>query len=180
MNSSKKLVKTALFLAIAVVVQILGRGIPHINQLFVGSVVNAVLLMDTIICGTFWSVLLGILTPVVAFLIGQLPTPMGPFIPFIAVGNIIFVVVFGGLYRNQLIFKYSKYLSIIVSAILKSSFLSFAATKLIVVFKLNIPKKVAMKLAMVMGIPQLFTALIGGCITLILSKTLSDRKVNLD
>src|SRR3712207_9350673 len=63
------------------------------------------------------------------------------FIPFIAIGNIIFVVVFGGLYRNQFIFKYSKYLSIIVAAIRSEEHTSELQSRQYLVCRLLLEKK---------------------------------------
>ena len=174
MNKSQKLVRTALLLAIAIAIQALGRSFPQISQVIVGSVVNATLIVAAYSCGVSWAVLLGTLTPMLALIIGQLPSPMAPFVPFIIIGNILFVLVFG-IISNKV--QSLKYIAIVIGAFIKFGFLYLAASKLIHVFKLGIPPKVASKLIIMMGIPQLITALIGGFIALILVNALVKRKV---
>lgn len=170
----KKLVRASLLLAIAIIVQILGKNIPEINQFLVGPIVNAILILTTFVCGTWWGVGVGVLTPVIAWLVGQLPGPMAPFIPFIMIGNSLFVIFFGILKNQQ---KWGKYIGLLFGSFIKFLFLSFSAAKLITIFNIGLPSKVASKLVIMMGIPQLVTALIGGVIALVLIELLTKRKV---
>jgi len=172
-TNSKKLVRSALLLALAIVIQAIGSRIPQVSQLFVGSVVNAVLIISVMICGTVWGCMIGGLTPLLAWLIGQLPAPMGPFVPFIMLGNIILVLIFGILYNDS---KVRQIAGIILGALLKFAFLYLSASKLVALFKLSIPKPITQKLVIMMGIPQLITALIGGFIALVLFDVLNKRK----
>ncbi|GIM27535.1 hypothetical protein CPJCM30710_02010 [Clostridium polyendosporum] len=172
-TSINKAVKASLFLAIAIIFQILGRNIPQINQFLVGPVVNAVLILTVYICDTKWGVLTGILTPVLAWFVGQLLTPLAPFIPFIAIGNAIYVIFFGGLKK----YKFGIYISIISGSFAKFIFLSFASSNLVHLFKLNIPEKYLDKLVISMGVPQLITGIIGGIISAILIQILLKRKI---
>lgn len=169
----KKLVRASLLLAIAIIIQILGKNIPEINQFLVGPIVNAILIITAFVCGTWWGVGVGVLTPVIAWLVGQLPGPMAPFIPFIMIGNALFVIFFGILKNQQ---KWGKYIGLILGSFVKFLFLSFSAAKLITVFNIGLPQKIASKLVIMMGIPQLITALIGSIIALVLIKTLTKRK----
>lgn len=169
----KKLVRASLLLAIAIIVQILGRNIPQINQFLVGPIVNSILILTAFVCGTWWGIGVGVLTPVIAWLVGQLPGPMAPFIPFIMIGNALFVIFFGILKDQQ---KWGKYIGLILGSFVKFLFLSFSAAKLITVFNIGLPAKVANKLVIIMGIPQLITALIGGVIALVLIEILTKRK----
>ncbi|OPJ59345.1 ECF transporter S component [Clostridium oryzae] len=169
----KNLARTALLLALAIIIQFLGRNLPAINQFMVGPLINAILLITTFVCGTIWGISIGILTPILAWAVGQLPSPMAPFIPFIIIGNIIFVLAFGLLKSKS----YGKYLGILIGSILKFAFLSLSARKLVALFKLAIPSKVANKLIIMMGIPQLITALIGGILALVVIYILINRKV---
>lgn len=172
-TNSKKLVRSALLLALAIAIQAIGSRIPQLSQLFVGSVVNAVLLMGVMICGTTWACMIGGLTPLLAWLIGQLAAPMGPFVPFIMIGNIILVLIFGLLYSDS---KIRQIAGLILGAFLKFCFLYLSASKLVALFNLGIPKPIASKLVIMMGIPQLTTALIGGFIALLLFNILNKRK----
>lgn len=173
MNNVEKLVRTSFLLAIAIVFQFLGRNIPQINQLFVGPIVNAILILTVYLCGIKWGVLTGILTPVLAWIIGQLAAPLAPFIPFIAVGNALYVVVFGILKE----YKFGIYLGIIIGALVKFIFLFLSASKLVHVLELNIPTKITSKLVVSMGIPQFITAIIGGIIAVVLIRILLERKI---
>ena len=169
----KKLVRASLLLVIAIIIQILGKNIPEINQFLVGPIVNAILIITAFVCGTWWGIGVGVLTPVIAWLVGQLPGPMAPFIPFIMIGNALFVIFFGILKNQQ---KWGKYIGLILGSFVKFLFLSFSAAKLITVFDIGLPQKIASKLVIMMGIPQLITALIGSIIALVLIKTLTKRK----
>ncbi|WP_027623518.1 ECF transporter S component [Clostridium lundense] len=174
MNNSQKLVRTALLLALAIGVQAIGRSFPQISQIFVGSVVNAALIIAAYSCGMSWGILLGALTPMLAWIIGQLPGPMAPFVPFIMIGNAIFVIFFS-IMKDKI--ESLKYIGVVIAAFIKYAFLSLSASKLIYIFNLGIPKKVAAKLAVMMGVPQLITALIGGFIAIILVNALVRRRV---
>lgn len=163
------LVQSSVLLAMAIVFQFIGSKIPEINQLLVGSVVNAVLLIATYACGTFYGAAVGVLTPLTALLVGQLKPALAPFIPFIMIGNAILVVCFGILHKKG---NLGKYFGIIVGALLKFVFLYLSATKLIHLFKMNFPAKIAKALSVSMGAAQLITALIGGIIALVLIEIL--------
>jgi riboflavin transporter len=169
----QNLVRSSLLLAIVIVIQVIGKNIPAISQSFVGPGVNAVLIIAAALCGNWWGAAVGSLTPVLAWVIGQLAAPMGPFVPFIIIGNIIYVLSFG------LLKKYSKgkYIGVVVGSILKYGFLSLSASKLVALFKLGMPEKVVSKLIVAMGIPQLITALIGGFVALVLIEILRRRKI---
>jgi hypothetical protein len=168
------LMKASLFLALAIVFQVVGKSFPGISQFFVGPAVNAILILTAVICGGFYGVLVGFLTPLLAFLTGQLASALGPFIPFIIIGNILFVFSFVILNKQG---KYGKYLGILIGALIKYIFLWISASKLILLFNLNMPAKVANKLAIAMGVPQLVTAIIGGAIALMLIEILRKRRV---
>jgi hypothetical protein len=170
-----KLVRTSLFLALAIVIQIMGKNFPQINQFLVGPIINAILILTAFMCGTTWGVSLGVLTPVLAWLTGQLASPLAPFIPFIIIGNAIFVIFYGALKNYK---SYGKYIGIIAGAFFKYVFLSLSASKLVHVFNLAIPKKIADKLVVMMSAPQLITALIGGFLAILLIEILNKRNVH--
>jgi riboflavin transporter len=166
------LVQSSVLLATAIVFQVVGSRIPGINQLLVGSVVNAVLLISSYLCGTFYGTAVGVLTPWTALLVGQLKPAMAPFIPFIMLGNAVFVIAFGLLAAKK---PFGKYAGIALGAVLKFCFLYLAANKLIYLFKMNFPEKIAKSLATAMGTTQLVTALIGGALSLTLIEILFKR-----
>lgn len=168
------LIKASLFLALAIVFQVIGKTLPVISQSFVGPAVNALLILTAAICGGIYGVLVGSLTPILALLTGQLASALGPFIPFIIIGNILFVLSFVILNKKG---KYGKYLGIIIGAFIKYMFLWLSSSNLITLFQLNIPTKIVDKLVIAMGVPQLITALVGGALALILIEILKKRRV---
>jgi hypothetical protein len=172
--STTNLVRASLFLAIGIVFQVIGKNVPEINQFLVGPIINCILILTAFICGKWWGVGVGVLTPVLAWLVGQLLPPMAPFIPFIMVGNFLFVFVFSFFKEGQII---KRGIGIVCGAVVKYIFLTIAATKLIFLFKLNFPAKVAKALAVNMSIPQLITALVGGAFAIVIIELLSKRKV---
>ncbi|MFD3158465.1 ECF transporter S component [Haloimpatiens sp. FM7330] len=172
-NNSKNLVRSALLLAIAIIIQSIGRNIPQISQLFVGSIVNTILIIAAFVCGTSLAICVGALTPLLAWLIGQLPAPMGPFVPFIMIGNALLILVFGIIKNDSTI---RQIIGIILGSLCKFLFLYLSASKLINLLNINLPSKIAKKLIIMMGLPQLITALIGGFIALILVNIMKKRK----
>jgi riboflavin transporter len=166
------LAQSSILLAAAIVFQLVGSRIPGINQLLVGSVINAILVITAYMCGTFYGIAVGVLTPLTALMIGQLKPAMAPFIPFIILGNAVYVLSFGLLVSWK---NYGKYAGIALGAVMKFGFLYLAATQLIYLFKMNFPNAVAKALKAAMGTTQLVTALIGGALSLFLIEILVKR-----
>jgi len=164
-----KLIKSALFLAIAIVFQTLGKSFPQLSQFVTGSVVNAILLLTACVCGTWWAIGVGALTPILAALTGQLAAPLVPFVPFIIIGNALIILVFA-IFLNYK--SYGKYLAIIPAALVKFAFLYLSVTYIVQLFNIKIPKKAAVA----MGIPQLITGLIGGVLACLIIEALRKRK----
>lgn len=167
-----KLVKSGLLLAIAIVFQLIGKTFPQISQFLVGPVVNSILILTTMICGLWYGIGIGVLTPLLAWLLGQLPAPFGPFIPFIMVGNAIFIILFY-LFKNR---KNGEAIGIVLGAFFKFLFLFFSATTVVKVLKFIINVQILNKLALAMGVLQLVTAIAGGILALILITILRKRK----
>lgn len=173
-SNTQKLIEASLLLAIAIVFQIIGRNVPEINQFLVGPIINCILILTVLICDRWKGVIVGILTPLLAFFVGQLAAPLAPFIPFIIVGNCLFVLIFSLFQKGKLI---KRCIGVIIGALVKFAFLAFSATKLIYLFNISFPEKVAKALAVSMGIPQLITALVGGAFALIIVQLLIRRKI---
>jgi len=173
-SNTKRLVQASVLLAIAIIFQIIGRTIPEINQFIVGPIVNMVLILTAYICGRWFGVGVGVLTPLLAYLVGQLAAPLAPFIPFIIIGNAIYVLIFSFFMKRGQI---QIVVGVILGSVMKFLFLSFSARKLIYLFGLEFPPNIANALAASMSIPQLITALIGGVFALIGINILSKRKI---
>jgi len=178
MNISKEthhMIIAALLLTLGVMIQILGKNIPQVNQLFVGPIVNAILILAVYFSGVKWAMLIGALTPLLAFFTGVLATPMAPFIPFIAIGNFLYVLIFS-FFKNR---KNGDSIGVLAGSLLKFLFLFFSATKLIDLIAIGIPQPIKEKLAVSMGLPQFIAALVGGAIAIALYKMLKLRISNL-
>ncbi|MCJ7814208.1 MAG: ECF transporter S component [Candidatus Atribacteria bacterium] len=151
-NKIKFITRTGILLAVALAIQM--GGFP---QPVTGPLINTVLYLSALLVGSWSGVIIGICTPVIAFMRGILPAPLGPMIPFIALGNGILVIVFSLLKgKNQV-------LGIILASIVKYLIL-FTAVSYIV----DVPDKIAQ----IMSLPQLFTALSGGAIAILAYKAL--------
>lgn len=151
-NKIKFITRTGILLAVALVVQM--GGFP---QPITGPLINTVLYLSALLVGGWSGIIIGICTPVIAFMRGILPAPLGPMIPFIALGNGVLVVVF------SLLKGKNKILGIIAASLVKYLILFTAVSYII-----DVPDKIAK----VMSLPQLFTALSGGVIAILVYKAL--------
>ena len=168
-NKLNKLIKSALFLAIAIVFQTLGKSFPQLSQFVTGSVINAILLITVCVCDKWWAVGVGALTPGLAALTGQLASPLVPFVPFIMLGNALFILTFSLLMNYK---THGKYLAVLPAAFTKFIFLYLSVTYIAQLFNIKLPKKVAAA----MGMPQLITAIIGGVLACLVIEALRRRK----
>lgn len=175
-QNTKNLVRAALLLAIAIVFQFIGKNFPD-SQVFVGPAVNAVLILSAFIAGTGYGIIVGIFTPLLAFVLGQLNPILGPFIPFIMIGNALYVLCFGLLKNKNIIFSY---IGIIIASIVKFLFLDLSATKAVKMLHIapsgqkgQMFNKILLKS---MTTPQLITGLIGGVIAVIIITILRKNK----
>ena len=158
MNSSKENRKIK-FITYAAVLLAIAALFPALKlpQYITGPVVNFVLIIATYILGVAGGVTVGSFTPWVAFIAGLMPLIILP--PIIMVGNAVYALSFGLLKR----FKWPGMIAgIIVGAVLKYAFLSFSVRHIV---------KVPPKLVNMLSLPQLFTAIAGGILALIIIKT---------
>ncbi|AAW40507.1 hypothetical protein [Dehalococcoides mccartyi] len=125
------------------------------NQYLTGSLVNAVLFISAVILGWKNAVAIGLISSSIALATGLLPIVMAPMVPFIIAGNALLVVSFHALRSKGF------WLGAGVAAFLKFAFL-WATFNL--VLNLFIEQNVADKIAGMMGLTQLFTALMGAVI----------------
>lgn len=171
MGTSKK----ALFIAhlsilIAFTFILQATGLP---QPITGPLVNAMLFFTASYLGIIAGVILGMVTPLVALLMGQLPAALAPMVPAIAIANASLVVIFALMtkikFKTTWPEKLKIYIAILVAASIKT-LIMFLAIKLIipVIFGQTFPDK----LVLMMTTPQFVTAIIGGIISLFLIKLL--------
>ena len=169
MNNTRKITLAGLFLALAMVFQLLGRSYPDVSRNLVGPLINMLLLLCVWYSGLRFGLILSIMTPVTALILGQLNPVMAPFIPFIALGNIVFVLVFHLLRKHFA----SRIIGIVIGAVAKYLFLSFSV-KLFAPY-LGIRAPVQANMAIAFGTVQLIAALIGGALALVVIELLDQR-----
>jgi len=154
----RRLTRTAVLLAVVVVVQMLGRSLPNSNFI-VGPLVNMCLLIATMTAGVGGGITIAILSPFTSLINNNAPVAAAllPFAPVIAAANVIFILVFYFLYNKN------KYVGWISAAVLKFGFLFLAIRLFLNIF--DFPK-FSEKLIALFSVPQLITALIGGFVAL--------------
>lgn len=155
MTKTQFLVRTSLFLAITLAIQFL-----RLPQYLTGPLVNFMFILSTLLV-TYWSgIFIGAVTPYIAFAVGILPAPLAPMIPFIMLGNMLYVLSFFWLRGIH------EVLAIILASVVKFSLLALAVRLII-----DVPPPVAQA----MQFPQLITALGGGILAILLAKTIKQR-----
>lgn len=152
---------TALMLALTIVFQMLRviLGLPNtiFSQILVGTLVNLCLLVATAGAGILSGIIISLVAPVVAFL--QSSVPAFWVVPFIAIGNMAIVIVYGMLYGK------SKILGFTLGAILKTAIL-WIGIAMIGISVFGLPKAVVPIVQLNFSYPQLITAILGGILSL--------------
>jgi len=153
--------RTAILLAIALIFQI---GLKGVGQPLVGPLVNFVLIMSALLVGTISGIIVGCLTPLIAFSLGIMP--LFPIVPFIMAGNSLYVIFFN-LLRGRNEKKSGEWIGIIIASLVKYAFLVLTVRYVVTLFVKVPPKVIA-----TFSIPQLYTALIGGALAIIVKRFL--------
>ena len=152
-------------------------GLP---QPFTGPLINMMLILTTLLLNPLAGAGLGAGTPLIAALRGQLPAPLIPMVPFIIVGNALYVLTFAAVrralrrfepYRGPL-FSPVCWFGLIVGSTLKFGFLYLSARTIL---PLLVARHLPDKLVALMSLPQLMTALIGGGLAFFFHQLLSKR-----
>lgn len=171
---TRNLAITATMLAIALVFQL---GFAQFSQPLVGPLVNMTLFLTTALVGIPAGILVGCCTPVAAFVLGIMPVL--PVLPVVAIGNVVLVLLYGLVRRlsgnvNSVKSSWKDIPAVLAAALGKFSVLALA----IRFFVPLLMPKVAPKLVEAFSLPQLFTALIGGAVALLLLRFLPASIVN--
>ena len=128
------------------------------SQWITGPLVNATLILTCALVGPTEAVILGLFPSPAALTSGLLPLALAAMIPFIMIGNALYVATFHYFRKRQTT-------GIIVGSVLKFAFLSASVN---VVMSRLLPSPIIKNLSMMMSWPQLATALIGGAVALAL------------
>lgn len=127
------------------------------SQFVTGPLVNAMLILTCALVGPVEAMVLSLFPSPVALMSGLLPLPLAPMIPFIMIGNALYVAAFHYLAPR------GRIVGLVVGSFLKFLFLA-TAVRFVMVRLLAAP--LVANLAVMMGWPQLVTALIGGGVAL--------------
>ncbi|MFW5770925.1 MAG: hypothetical protein ACOCX9_05780 [Spirochaetota bacterium] len=158
-------IKVSLFTILLAVLIIMPAYI-H-SQWYTGPVVNGILLLTVVLIGTPEAILMGLIPGVVALSSGLLPVALAPVLPFIMLGNALFILVFH-------YFKKTHFMAgLVPAAIIKFVFLHSMTYYIISGL---VSEKIAENAAVMMSWPQLVTALIGGTLAWVVLKTLDLQK----
>jgi uncharacterized membrane protein YeaQ/YmgE (transglycosylase-associated protein family) len=177
--NTKLITRTAIMLALTIVFQALGRytNLGPNSNFVVGPLVNACLLIATAAAGLWGGEIVSIVSPFGAIITGAaLPIP---FLPFVALGNLLLVVTFYYAVKSSKLKPYfkneGKYIGILAGAILKFLFL-YASVATFLSFY-NVPSKLYNVMYFTFSWPQLVTAIVGGAIALVVIKALERNKI---
>lgn len=160
MTKTQWITRTAICLALLVCVQFVTKSLNQ--QLITGSCVNLILAVTALAVGAGGGVIVAVVSPFLAFLLG-----IGPkfiqLVPCIAAGNAVYVVLLALLLPRFM--KKAKALSfgaVVIAAAVKFLALWLLVAKLVA--PLVVPEAKLAAVAAMFTWPQLATALIGGCL----------------
>lgn len=153
--TTRMITRSALILALAIAIQSV-----RLPQAVTGPLINTLLFIAVATTGTLSGVLVGLFTPIIAFTLGIMA--LAPAVPVIIAGNIVLALVFGYI-KNM-------YLGFVAAAVAKFAVMALGVYYVLpLLVSINLPPKVIATLTT----PQLFTALGGGVIALIILKALN-------
>ncbi len=136
------------------------------GQYITGSLVNCVLAMAALFGGLASGLVVALLSPFFAFLLGIGPALL-PIVPCIAVGNGVYVLVLWALAGRKAVPFWRNALAAVLGAAAKFLTLYLAVVKLLIPLMGDALKAPQVeKFTAMFSLPQLATALIGGALTL--------------
>ena len=170
MNKKRRFVtETAIMLALLVSLQALTKGF---GQLVTGSCVNAILAITVLVGGLGSGITVALVSPVLAFLLGIAPQILT--VPAIMVGNTVYVVLLYVIAGNSKSIV-RKVIAWVAAAVAKFAALYLVVVKIICgVLSERLLAAGTLKAPMLKALPatfswpQLFTALIGGAVALLI------------
>lgn len=171
---------TAMGIALVIVAQFAGSFLPAgaviagpftVKQLITGSLVNCILFVFTAYAGLGSAVIVGILSSILASIIGVGPTVL-PIVPLIACGNAILCIIFW-LIADK--FSLSNLIAVISASVVKCAFLWITVAPLLGILT-SVPEKQVKALSIMFSWPQGVTALLGGILALVIIPRLKKSK----
>ncbi len=138
-------------------------------QWITGPVINAILILILFLVGVRSALVAALVPSLMALSGGLLPAILAPAVPFIMIGNVIFILTIDWFYNRTKDDSKGFWLGVISGAALKFSFLFLSVS---FIGRLLIKQETASKVAEMMSWPQFATAVMGGMIAWALLKWL--------
>jgi hypothetical protein len=167
---------TAVLIALMIGIQAVTAPL---GQLVTGSLVNLILIVAVSVGGFSSGLTVALISPVAAKLLGI--GPLWPLIPFIIAGNVVIITVWHLLGKRNFANRHLvRCVTAAAGAVCKFLTLYAGIVLVAVPYLLNLPEPQAKTVSGMFSVPQLFTALIGGGIAVIilpvLERALASRK----
>lgn len=169
-RKTKFITTTAVLIAVLVVVQFITKSM---SQLVTGSLVNMILIAAASLTGIAGGICVAVISPLMAFLLGIGPK-LPQLVPLIALGNLVIVVVCGGLVSVLNMNDVLKWaVSVLIGAAAKFAVLYFGIVRIALPLMPNIPEKQAAVISASFGAAQFVTAVIGGALAYLVVRVVS-------
>ena len=172
--------RTAIGIALVILAQLIGKLLPagaviagplSVTQLVTGSLVNCVLFVFTAQVGILSGVIIGLLSSVLASLIGIGPA-VAAVVPVVGCGNAILALIFGLVSGKRPELRAP---AVLLAAAVKCGFL-WACVPAVLKALGSVAEKQVASLSIMFSWPQGVTALIGGVLALIIIPRLAKVK----
>lgn len=158
--NTKTIARTAILIALLVALQ---YATSSLGQFVTGSCVNLVLAVAALFAGLWSGVIVAVVSPFFAFLLGVGPKLIA-LVPFIAFGNLVYALLLA-LLGKRFDAPPQSLLAVGAAAVCKFLTLFLVIVKLLLP-TLGLPDKQVAVMSTMFSWPQLVTALIGGCLAL--------------
>ena len=156
--------RSSILIALLIILQV---ATAPLGQFVTGSIVNLILAVSVMTCGLATGLSVAAISPVMAKLWGI--GLLWSLIPFIAAGNIVFVILWHCIGNRNMGHKCTAYVvALIAAAIAKFLVLYIGIVRVAIPMILSLPEQQAAVISIIFSIPQLITALIGGGIAALL------------
>jgi uncharacterized membrane protein len=159
--TSIDIARLSLIVALTLILQAFG-----LPQPITGPLINAILFLTTALFGWPSGLLVGILTPGVAFFRGQLPPVLAPMLPFIAAGNACLVLIYT-FFRPRSAKSQVSWVDLFPIVIAATGKFIILFTGIRVILPAILGKRFPPPLEFMMAVPQLITAFGGGILFLL-------------
>jgi len=158
MKRTKMLTRLVFLLSLTLAIEMIG-----LPQPITGPLVNLMLLLTALLLNSFAAVILGLATPLMGLLRGQLPPILAPMVPFIMLANAVYILLFAMLAsagkQSLSLKRWRGWMALAIAAAGKTLILYAAATLVVpLLFGRQLPEAVIAAFTF----PQLITATVGG------------------